>query len=73
MLIGKRENAISLINEVNIELGIKVISSARKIILLSLMNTMRNTRKNIRLGVNLIRNIRRERKVPHGRGGFNLI
>lgn len=73
MLITRLVNAINLIKNLTIKLGIKVTNYVKKISSQSLMNIMKLTRENIKLLVNLGTNMTKTRKEILGNLNFNLI
>ena len=73
MLVTRRVNAINLTKKLNIKSGIKVTNYVKKISFQSLINTMKITRENIKLLVNLGTNMTKTRKEILGSLNYNLI
>ena len=73
MLITRLVNATNLTKNLTIKLGIKVMNYVKKISFQSLINTMKLTRENIKLLVNLGMNMTKARKALPGSLNCNLI
>ena len=73
MLVTRRVNAINLTKKLNIKSGIKVTNYVKKISFQSLINTMKFTKENIKLLVNLGTNMTKTRKEILGSLNYNLI
>ena len=73
MLITRLVNATNLTKNLTTKSGIKVTNYVKKISFQSLINTMKLTRENIKLLVNLGTNMTKTRKAIPGNLNCNLI
>ena len=73
MLITRLVNATNLTKNLNTKLGIKMMNYVKKISFQSLINTMKLTKENTKLLVNLGTNMTKTRKEILGSLNYNLI